>query len=93
MKKTIAISLIAALIIISIITISTKYFKYQVYEVTYNIYLYSPETNDLSPYKNDCKFTLKAHSVDDAKEKTKDMLYLNSLCVSDKVVIKKVVEL
>ena len=38
-------------------------------------------------------FTVRANSEYDAKEKTLEMIYLNYLCISDKVVIKKIVEL
>ena len=94
MKKSIARILITTAITISVIFVTHKIISSNnIYEVTYSTYKYSPETNDLSLYKSDCKFTIRAHSINNAKEKIKDMIYLNYICVSDKIIIQKVVEL
>jgi len=64
-----------------------------VYEITYDTYVYSSKTNDLSLDKVDNKFTLRAHNKTEAKEKVIDMIYLNEICISDKPLIKSIVEL
>ena len=81
------------------IIISTVYFTHtllysnNVYEITYNTYVYSSNHNSLIVNTQNEKYTVRAHTEIQAKELTKDMLYLNKLCVSDKVVFVKVVEL
>ena len=94
MKTIIAKITISIVIFLSIVFATHKIlYSNNVYVITYDTYVFIPENQGLKLNTKDDTFTVRANSEYEAKEKTLDMIYLNYLCIADKVVIKKIVEL
>ena len=93
--KKIILKLLLIVIVASLAIFGTNkvFYSNNVYVITYDTYKFNHELKGLILNTEDENFTVRANSEYQAKQKTLDMIYLNQLCIADKVVIKKIVEL
>lgn len=88
-KRFILSILVLAAIAVLIVTSFTK----NVYEIKYDIYKFVPETQKHIIDKKDENIYMNASSKSSEINDAVEFLYLNSLCVSDSIVINSVKEL
>lgn len=93
MKTIIKRLLISILFLALLVIIANKIHKENTYVITYDSYQHNYITNEYVIDNTDKKFTINEKSEKNAIRKTKSILYLNELSLSDSINIKNIEKL